>query len=301
MELINKHNKLTFIVDTLCSIGFENKGASFAVHKLAYELALYGHNVYTFNEPFYPHENIGVIPTQQFQHDDGWYSTYSWEGFAFNYDKTVTIYTQNTWDNPFSTKHNCRWILHDYDKPQWDTYGKDDVIYNYGTFKIPEGTTQEKLTVFDYKLDTFFNKNGNRKGVCSIIHKFTPNWGYEFLKQFGSKDLTKLLFDGKFKELADEFNKYEMLITFDDKSYITTAAALCGCKVVLLNPKEGITPLEYKLNNPIQMCGVAYGWEDLEWAEKTLPLVRENIENLQEMDKKTIENFVKNWEQKILY
>ena len=35
MILKSDPNKLTFIVDTLCSIGFESRGASFAIHKLA--------------------------------------------------------------------------------------------------------------------------------------------------------------------------------------------------------------------------------------------------------------------------
>jgi hypothetical protein len=300
MILKNEEGKLNFIIDTLCSIGFEHKGASFAVHRLAFEIASRGHNVYVFNEPFYQHENITVIPTTQTQHDNGWYSSYVWEGFSFNYENTVTIYTQNTWSNPFGTKYNCRWILHDYNESQWKTYGQDDVIYNYGSFKIPEGVKQEKLTIFDYKLDTFKNQNKTRKGVCSIIHKFTPEWGYDFLKQFDSKDLTNLLMEGKFDELANEFNKYEILITFDIKSYITTAAALCGCKVVLLNTNKDITPLEYRINNPTQMCGIAYGWEDIKWAKKTLPLVRKNIENLEKMDVKTINLFVDKWVKKLL-
>jgi len=300
MVLKNEKDKLNFIVDTLCSIGFEYKGASFAVHKLAFEIASRGHNVYIFNEPFYPHENITVIPTVKNTKDSGWWAEFNWEPFTYNQENTISIYTQITWGNPFGTTNNCRWVLNDYDNQQWETYGKDDLIYNYGSFKTPDGVKQEKLTVFDYKLDIFKNKNKERKGVCSIIHKFTPSWGHDFIKQFDSKDLTDLLFDGKFYELAEEFNNFETLITFDIKSYITTAAALCGCKVVLLNTDKNITPLEYRIKNPIQMCGVAYGWEDVEWAETTLPLVRKNINNLQEIDKKTIESFIKNWENKLI-
>jgi len=299
MILKNEEGKLTFIVDTLCSIGFENKGGSFAVHRLAYELANSGHQVYVFNEPFYPHVNIDIIPTKQQKFNDGWYSSYEWESFGYDITKTISIYTQNTWGNPFGTQHNCRWILHDYDESQWDTYDNNDVIYNYGTFKVPEGTKQKKLTVFDYKLDIFNNKGGERNGFCSIFHKFTPDWGFEFMKNFGSKDLTNLLLDGKFLDLANEFNKYEYLITFDSKTYITTAAALCGCKVIILNEDKNSSPLEYRLNNPIQMCGVAYGWDDIKWAENTVNLTKNNIQHLQKMDGETINNFIKNWEDKL--
>lgn len=299
MVFKDEENKINFVVDTLCSIGFEHKGGSIAVHKIANEIANSGHNVYVFNEPFYPHPNINVIPTTQEKVDGGWRSNFTWENFSYPLHKTVTLYTQNTWGNPFGTMYNCRWILHDYEESQWETYGSEDVIYNYGSFKVPENTNQKLLTVIDYGLDLYINKNLGRKGFCYIIHKFTPEWGYDFLKNFGAKNLTDLMFDGKFKELSEEFNRFEYLITFDSKSAITTAAVLCGCKVVILNPNKNITPTEFRRENPIQMCGVAYGWDDLEWANNTISLAKTYIENLQKMDKQTVTNFVQFWENKI--
>jgi hypothetical protein len=296
MILKNDPSRLNFIVDTLCSIGFENKGASFAVHMLAYEIASRGHNVYVFNDPFYPHENIIVIPTTKIGREDNWCANFRWIPFSYNTENTVSIYTQITWGNPFGTKYNCRWLLHDCDRSQWDTYGDEDLIYNYGTFLTSEKVDQEKLTVFDYKLDLYKNQNLDRHGFCYIIHKFTPEWGYQFLKNFDGTDLTDLMFNGDFHKLAEEFNKFEFLITFDYKSYITTAATLCGCKVIILKPDQNKTPLEYRLENPIQMCGVAYGWDDLEWADKTLTLSRSNIKSLKKNDTKTVDNFISYWE-----
>ena len=300
MVLKYDSDKITFIVDTLCSIGFENKGASFAIHRLAYEIASRGHNVYVFNPPFYPHENINVIHTDRIEREDNWWSEFFWESFSYNMENTVSIYTQITWGNPFGTKHNCRWVLHDYEESQWNTHGKEDLIYNYGSFKTPENVKQDPLTIFDYKLDLYKNQNLDRKGFCYIIHKFTPEWGYQFLENFGAKNLTNLMFEGNFNKLAEEFNRFEFLVTFDYKSYITTAATLCGCKVIILNPDPDKTPLQYRLENPIQMCGVSYGWEDLKWSDKTIDLSRSNIESLQKMDSKTIDNFLRSWELKLI-
>jgi hypothetical protein len=108
------------------------------------------------------------------------------------------------------------------------------------------------------------------------------------------------MFNGDFHKLAEEFNKFEFLITFDYKSYITTAATLCGCKVIILNPDPNKTPIQYRLENPIQMCGVSYGWDDLKWATKTVDLSRDNVESLQKMDSKTIDNFLNFWELKLI-
>lgn len=296
----NDDKKINFIVDTLCSIGYEHKGASYAVHRLAFEIANRGHNVYVFNEPYYKHENISEIPTTKVSFDNGWWGQFSWEGFSFPLDKTVSIYTQNTWSNPFNTIHNCRWILHDYSPDQWNSYGKEDIIYNYAGFEIPENVKQEKLTVLDYNEDKFSNLGRpNRKGFCHLIHKFTPDWGYDYLKNFGSFDISNWFERGGFEYLQNILNDYEYLLTFDYKTYISVIATLCGCKVILLNPDKNVTPIDFKIRNPIQMFGIAYGWDDIGWANKTVNLCRENIENLKQSDKLSIDKLINYWEKKI--
>jgi hypothetical protein len=302
MVLRSENNKLTFLVNTMISIGLENKGASFALHKLAHEIALKGHYVYVFNEPKYPHENIKVIPTQIVESfDGGWRNQFVWEGFSFNLKNTISISPNITYGNPFNTTHNVRWVLHDYSQEQWNTFDVNDVIVNYGTFKVPEGTNQTQLTVFDYNFDKFYNKNNSdRKGFGHIIHKNTPDWGLGFLKNLSSTEIPH--YNGKkdINYLLDEFNKYEYVLTFDDKSYYTTAAALCGAKSIILNPNKDILPIEYRLQNPIQMCGVAYGMNDIKWAEQTIGLVKDNLRQLEDRDNKTIDEFIKYWEIKIL-
>ena len=301
MILKSDENRLTFIVNTMISIGLENKGASFALHKLAYKIASKGHYVYVFNEPKYPHENIEVIPTQILEtFDDGWRNNFSWEGFGFNLNNTISIFPQTTFGNPFNTNHNVRWVLHDFEEKQWSLFKVDDVIFNYGHFKVPKGTFQQPLTVFDYNFDKFYNThNSNRKGFGHIIHKNTPDWGLEFLDNLGSTEIPHYNGKKEINYLLDEFNKYEYVLTFDEKSYYTTAAALCGAKGIILNPNKDITPIEYRIKNPIQMCGVAYGMNDIKWAEQTIGLVKDNLLQLEQQDNKTIDEFIKYWENKV--
>lgn len=301
MILKSKIDKLTFIIDTMISIGLESKGASFVLHKLAYELASRGNYVYVFNEPFYPHENIEIIPIIKKEVINSWRNNFIWENFNFNLNNTISIFPQITYGNYFNTIHNARWVLHDFEQEQWDLFQDTDVIFNYGTFKVPEGTLQQPLTVFDYNFDKFYNTNNPvRKGFGHIIHKNTPSWGTEFLKNLGSTEIPH--FNGKknINYLTNEFNKYEYVLTFDDKSYYTVAAALCGSKSIILNPDKNLTPLEYRLKNPIQMCGVAYGFDDIKWAEQTIGMTKEHLLQLEKNNNQTIDNFVKFWRQKIL-
>jgi hypothetical protein len=120
------------------------------------------------------------------------------------------------------------------------------------------------------------------------------------LKNFGSTEIPHYNGKKNINYLLDEFNKYEYLITFDDKSYYTTAAALCGTKSIILNPNPTITPIEYRINNPIQMCGIAYGFNDINWANETIDLVRDNLIQLDKKDKLTVHNFIEHWKNKLL-
>jgi hypothetical protein len=300
MVLKSDNERITFIVDTLCTIGLNHKGASYAIHKLAFELANQGHYVYILNEPLYPHPNIMVIPTIKVEHDNGWWADYNWESFSYNPSRTVSIYTQITWGNPFNTIHNVRWHLDNYEPEKWDSY-KDDIIYNYGSFKIPDGVSQKSLTVFDYNLDKYYNtNNSNRKGFGYLFHKRTPEWGLDFVKKFGATEIPHYNGKQNLDYLLKEFNNYEYILTFDDKSYYTTAAALCGTKAIILNPHENLTPNEYRQLNPIQMCGVAYGMNDIKWANETIGLVRNNLLELERKDKQTINNFIEFWKSKLV-
>jgi hypothetical protein len=300
MELLSSRDKLTFIVDTLPSFAFPKSGGSIATHKLAYELALRGHHVYIFNEPLYPHKNINIIPTEAFPRENGWNSNFIWQGFSFNIEKTISIYTQITWGNPFSTKHVARWILHDYDPEIWKTYGQNETFYNYANFKVPVDIKCKPLTVLDYNFDKFVNINGkNRKGFSHFIHKYTPEWGSEFLKRIGSTEIPNYYGRQGLDYLTEHLNRYEYFLTFDYKTYTTIAATLCGTKAIILNPDPEISPTQFRCENPIQAYGIAYGLNDIKHAELTLNLVRPYLLELEEKDKKTVEDFIKFWEAKI--
>ena len=203
-----------------------------------------------------------------------------------------------TWGNPFNTINNCRWFLSDYEEDKWDVQ-KNDYIYNFGTFNIPYDK-QNKLTVIDYNMDKFYNKNySNRKGFGYFNHKYTPSWGDEFMGRIGAINIPT--FNGQIDVdyLLDEFNKFEYILTFDYKSYYSVIAVLCGAKVIIIPPDENITPSEYREQNPTMMCGVAYGFNDIAWANETIGLVRSNLMDLEKSDKKTVLDFINYWVAKL--
>ena len=308
-------NKLNFLVGVHVNFAQVLTGGVVAMHKLAHNLAKTGHNVFTFCEPEYPHENIRVIKShgKKLNNDE---TEWSWESFQYPLNKTISIYPQIIRGNPYNTKHVSRWMLYHTEKFIEDQYGEDDVYFNYGNFKTYKTVPDRKLTVFNYYFDKLYVTNkGSRKGFCHMSHKNTPPNGHDTFRTFNSFDLGEWKTKGAYDYLREHFNKYEYFLTYDQKSFFTLAATLCGCKAIILNPGPSfeqsanafsqsedygktMTPTVYRLNNPIQMYGIAYGLDDISWANKTIDLSTDYLKELEIIDNKTVTDFVRFWETK---
>lgn len=313
MVLHDDGKRLNFLVGVHVSYGEALTGGIVAMHMLAYKLAERGHNVYIFTDPQFPHENIKKVDSAGTRFENGVFEFW-WDPIQFPYRNTISIYPQITRHNPYQTRHVSRWILYHTEIDIENTYGEDDVYFNFGNFKTFRNPSDEKkLTVFDYRFDDLYITNtSKRKGFCHLFHKNTPEGGEEFVSKFNSTDLGSWKSQGCYEYLREKFNQHEYFLTYDQKSFFTLAATLCGCKAIVLRDEkiqeEGpnaftashvynskMTPTEYRLNNPIQMFGVAYGLEDIHWANSTINLARGHLEELQKIDDKTVDEFIEFW------
>jgi Tfp pilus assembly protein PilZ len=272
-------------------------GGHLAMHMLAYKLAERNQNVYICCEPFFKHDNITQL---ECKHDINEIGTdiFTIPTIIYNHNNTISVNTQVTWNNPFNTKNTVRWFMYDTDKPIESTFTNEDVYFNYGNFKT-ENPHREKgvLTILNYNKDKFFNYNKFRKGYCHILHKNTPNNYNEILNEYNSVDLTDWKNRGGFNYLREEFNKFEYYLTFDDKSYFSIAAVMCGCKVIII-PTEKTKKLycnysDFRKQNFHQSIGISYGFDDLQWSENTIKFIDSHIKNLEELDDKTVDDFIK--------
>jgi hypothetical protein len=279
---------IEFIISIGVRFGEVFSGGVLVLHKLAYEIASKGYKVNIFTEPEYPHENI-IVQNGSDENN---------LNFDFNLDSTVIIPTHN-WKNDVGIKYVARWALYHIDKDDMYNIEDTDEIFNYGSFNVGDKTIVKTLTVFDYHEDIFIDQKKDRnKKYCYITNKNHPNeWKEIFESQYGADNLTDWKTMG-YRYLADKLNEYEYLLTYDDKSFYTLAATMCGTKVILLGQKNK-SNLKYKLNTPYNLFGVSCGFEDIKWAEKTIGLVPMLVNELKKSDETTVIDFIKNWEKNI--
>jgi hypothetical protein len=272
---------MEFIVSIGVGYGEVLTGGVVALHKLAYEIAVRGYKVTIFTEPVFPHENIVVRKGMDENNLN----------FEFDKENTVIIPSMD-WENKQKSPNVCRWALHHLNDDLIKNVDESDKIFNFGTFDLNGLKETGKLTTLDYHVNLFKNENRERNGkTCYILNKKTPKNCKTILRLLKAESLDNWKQMGSFRYLKEKFNEYEFFITFDDKSFYTVAAAMCGCKPIILQSE--LKPETYRELNPLQKYGVAYGINDIEWCEETCHKVRDYVNTLIKEDSKTIDNFIK--------
>jgi hypothetical protein len=292
------------------------RGGHMMLHRLAYKLAEKGHNVYIFASPVYPHENITVIPQEYWEDPDpnSNIAAWSYEQFFYPTHKTVSIYPCDYIGNPFGTVHNVRWLLDQIYPEAEETWHVDDVYFRcaWEHYSYPWENTKKLapiLSVVDYKFDDFYDEKLERKGFCYLPWKYTPENAKDIISEFDPFIIDRFQSDdgsfGGHTYLRKVFNEHEYMLTFDNKFFLTVAAGLCGCKTILLEsplswdyPKK-LSPTEYRLNNSLNMFGVAYGIDDIKWADQTIGLVKDYQKEHEKFSEQTVDRFIEFWKDRL--
>lgn len=205
-------------------------------------------------------------------------------------DETTIIYPEIVDNNPLGAKNVVRWLLH---RPGFHTgrinFGKDDLIVAHtkthqGTYEIDE----RHILNIKYIMDNiYYNKNLEKTKTCYSIRKgrkSKPN-----LKLVHQKD--SICIDGKsHQEISDIFNKSHTFISYDTYSTFSLYAALCGTTSIVI-PDENVSKKDW-YHDVRDTYGIAYGLEDIEYANQTRDLLYQNINIQKQSNIDMVKNFV---------
>lgn len=200
----------------------------------------------------------------------------------------IVVYPEVIDGNPLDSQRVARWFLH---QPGYHTgktvYGEGELYFFYqDAFNDPtiNPDAGNRLTL-TYLSPVYTRTNfGEREGTCYLLRKGKDRAaGINFGDQLCVDDLTHA-------EKAAAFNKYKYLHSFDTYSMYSVFAAMCGC-IAVIEPEKGVSR-EAWFPNEADRYGLAYGWDDTAWAERTQPALLEHLVSNRRAEDLTLERFV---------
>jgi len=210
----------------------------------------------------------------------------------------VTIYPEITSGNPTNSKHVVRWLLHypDYHFAHVsETWREKDLLFAFSRWQDLESkkrkfNTQGILTCLHTNLETFRDYNEKRAGSCYIRRKnLNRNFNINLVPQ-NSVCVEEILNSGNERDIANCLNSYEYFYSYDENTYFSILAALCGCISVVVTDNEN--QKSWYENRPYFKDAVAYGDENIDHVKKNMHLIKTGIITSKKQNLKTVENFI---------
>ncbi len=205
--------------------------------------------------------------------------------------KAIVIYPEVIVGNPLHAQYVVRWLLH---KPGFHNGGKiefgaDDLFFYYDKVfddsrfnRYPEN----HLHIISQRSDVYkITNQGKREGTCYLLLK-----GKDRALVHDITDSILIDALGSHEERARVFNQVEYCISYDMYTMYNIYAAMCGCIPIVI-PEQGVTKEQWQ---PIEegRYGIAYGYDDIEYAKQTRLLLLEHLKKQEDDSTASVNRFV---------
>lgn len=219
------------------------------------------------------------------------FNTPMYEGGALT-DDDIVIYPEIVFGNPLNAKKVIRWLLN---KPGHFTgdiyYGSGELYFKFDDGLVDDfsfyGSEMSPSPLKVIHVPSVYNENEvpqERRGVAYSIRK-----GLAKPQIHHPNDA--VLIDGmEHAEIAKIFKRVTCFISYDLYSAYSTFAILCGCDSVVI-PDDGLSKAEW-YPDEVNRYGLAYGFDDIEYARKTKKLKIEAIKNNEQKNTASVLNFM---------
>lgn len=217
-------------------------------------------------------------------------------------DDCIVVYPEIVFGNPLRARNVVRWLLHN---PGYHTgkiyYGPGEVYYRYANFciedfafpgsEMADVTLRVQYTPIDLYREQPPDRERDRTGTAYCLRKGS---GRAPIHDVSSS----VLIDGKsHAEIAAIFKSVKRFISYDPYTHYSYFAAIAGCESVVA-PLENTTKEQWKPNVE-DRYGLAYGFDDLEFALATRHLALERQISLDGESKQSTREFMSDVEGRI--
>jgi len=212
-------------------------------------------------------------------------------------EDTIVVYSEMIVGNPLQAKKIVRWVL--YGAHMYDRYEPNEIVYYLSPFchnHFPKKILQGWYVPPNLGLPT----EPRTEESCYILKKGVRNpWPRN---RFNAnpptgRDINLIL---NHAEIIEVFKKTKYFHCYDPACFLIVMALMCGCIVIQHPYIEGQTREQWEhaayYGVVGKIKGLAYGIEDLPYAEATIAEAPEHCKKFIEFSESTVDSFVKDME-----
>lgn len=219
-------------------------------------------------------------------------------------NETIVIYCEGIQGNPLNAKYVVRWMLSELGQnvpyEHLNTWNKNELVYYFNSEKKlndnPEkiGSIYKLLSILHLPPQAIQTNFETRINVCYTIRKahYIHKNGIKYIHPENAFEL--IYNNHSLYEYIQVFNKFKYFICYDSLSFYIIISALCGC-IPIVYPKDGLSKKDWINTTAVSeycsikgldnLYGIAYGIEDIKYAEDTFHLVKEQWNDIIQFNK----------------
>lgn len=201
---------------------------------------------------------------------------------------SIVVYPEVTLGNPLHAENIVRWLLYMPEQSAIDQFSDNEMFFRAGQMCDVPAITNGASDLFVWKRNPIYwnQHRADRKGACVLVRK-----GANKERIPETKDATEI--DGRsHEEIAELFNSCEVFYSYDEASFYSQYAALCGCVSIVI-PGLFHSREDWVANHPIARFGIAYGLNDIGHAKSTMHLVDDLLREKEMESKQTVRDFIR--------
>jgi hypothetical protein len=212
-------------------------------------------------------------------------------------EDTVVIYPEMIIRNVLQAKRVVRWIL--YGSHLYDYYQPNESVYYFAPF-CHNNFPNKLLQCHHIPSSLGFPTEARTQESCFVVKKGEKSQFIRNQLALNPANGTDIFSLKQHSEIVELFKKTKYFHCYDPASFLVVIALLCGCIVIQHPYIEGETREQWEHSVGFSFIGkvkgLAYGDEDLSYAESTIHETPEYFKKFFEFSYRTLDFFIQDME-----